>query len=216
MRRWWPFAAVGATGILIAVIGIAGWVHASSTAPSAVHAVRDMAGNPVTIESDALPDTSQVKRMDVQTESGVRFVVPQVGLDVPLASMNEVDHLITPPGFADAYWVRNMGTDPAHPSKGTVYIAMHSVRGAGVGPGDYLVDTKGGGARVSIGATIRVGDTTYRVTGAKSISKHDLATSADVWADTPGELVVITCLQTPDGHPSTQNLVVFGTATAGG
>ncbi|MFT4231126.1 MAG: class F sortase, partial [Microbacterium sp.] len=144
----------------------------------------------------------------VQEDTGERFRVPSVGLDVPLDSMNAVDSVITPPGFTAAYRVRNLGVSLDHASEGTVYVAMHSLRDGAVGPGNYLIDVEAGTASVAVGTEIIVAGLEYRLTGSQKIAKDRLAASEAVWADVPGRLIVITCLQRPEGGPSLENVVL--------
>jgi len=203
-RNGLVFVALGVAVVLIGV-GAVGW---AATAAAPAHTVRDLAGNQVAIEPDVLPAPATVKRMEVSAPAGDRFSVPAVGLDVPLAAMNEVDHTITPPGFQDAYRVRNIGTTPSNPGAGTVFVVMHSIRGGGVGPGNYLFDLARGASRVPVGSPIAVAGVQYRVTESHIVTKTGLPAFAGIWANTPGRLVVITCLQRPDGRPSTDNLVI--------
>lgn len=101
-----------------------------------------------------------------------------------------------------------MGVPLSRGSQGTVFVVMHSVRGGGVGPGNYLTNVRAGTSTVATGSTIDVAGVSYHVTGWKTILKGGLATDAEVWANTPGRLVVITCLEHPNGSPSTDNMVI--------
>ena len=95
---------------------------------------------------------------------------------------------------------------------------MHSLRGGGRAPGNALYDAETGRAAVADGDAITVGGLRYRITGTSSIAKGDLPGAADLWADAPGRLVVITCLEQPDGSASVENFVVTAaleTAPAG-
>lgn len=84
---------------------------------------------------------------------------------------------------------------------------MHSLRNGAVGPGNALIDIDHGTARIDTGATITVDDVDYTVTGTRHIPKTEL-TNSDFWTTGPDELVVITCLQRPEGGPSTDNIVI--------
>jgi hypothetical protein len=134
-----------------------------------------------------------------------------VGLDVPLGSLDVVDHVIEPAGFTSAYWVRNLGVAPTDPASGTVFVVMHSLRGGGSAPGNALIDVGNGRARVQSGADLRVDGVDYRVVRTETVGKDDISHDSTIWANTPGRLVVITCLQRPDGRPSTENMVVEAT-----
>lgn len=213
-RRWWLPVTVATTGVALLTVGVLGATGLLSPASGA--SVPDMAGHQVMIDPGVVPDTATTKAMQVAPVAGARFHVPSVGLDVPLSGLNAVDGVITPPGFQDAYWVRNRGTTLDHPENGTVYVVMHSVRGGGVGPGNYLINIDEGQAKVGVGAVIEVDGTSYQVTGSRSVLKTQLAADSSVWDNTANRLVVITCLQRPDGSPSVDNMVITATRTAGG
>ncbi|WP_245980098.1 class F sortase [Gryllotalpicola protaetiae] len=167
-----------------------------------------MRGNSVRLEPGSGLTPQVIHDMNAVADSGDRFRVPSVGLDVPLGALDMTHGTITPPGFASAYDVRNLGVPLSQAPTGTVFVATHSLRNGAVGPGNYLIDVKAQKAKVAVGATIDVADVAYSVTGAKAIGKLDISSDADVWANVPGRLVVITCLQRRDGRASTQNMVI--------
>lgn len=88
----------------------------------------DRRGQRVVPDSNARRIPQQMEQMHV-TATSSWFRVLAAGLDVQLAGMSVVDGVITPPGFASAYWVRNLGVSPGAVATGTVYIAMHSLHG---------------------------------------------------------------------------------------
>jgi hypothetical protein len=137
-----------------------------------------------------------------------RFSVPSVELNVPLGATSDIGGEIVPPGFASAYYVQNLGVSPANAASGTVYVVMHSVRGGGTGPGNYLVDEATASSRVPDGTQIVAGSNTYTVTGSAEIAKTRLPEDANVWNSSPGRLIVITCIEKPDDSLSTNNLVI--------
>lgn len=170
-----------------------------------VDALKDMNGNPVRYEANSVPRPGAYAAPD---GSG-RFIAKSVQLDVPLGALNAVDGIVAPPGFNSAYLIRDYGVSPGHAAEGTVYVVMHSLRNGGVGPGNYLIDVDDGKARISIGEEISVDNVSYRVTGSDRVSKSSLPGSS-IWLNTPGQLVVITCLQRPDNRPSTDNIIIRG------
>lgn len=194
-RRW--FIAGGALAALALTTGILAATGAFTPGP------KDLNGNPVIYEADAVPDPAASA---VPDGSG-RFVASTVGLDVPVGSLDAVDGVVTPPGFTSAYLIRNYGVTPKEAGLGTVYVVMHSLRNGGNGPGNALIDVEQEKARLVAGDTIDVDDVAYRVTGSQHLSKDQLP-SSEIWAGTPNTLVVITCLQRPDGAPSTDNLII--------
>ena len=208
--RW---ITVGLTVAAVILLGTAGVVGIRMlTAPHA-HTAIDMRGNPVVVDPGTAPSRATVSAMHVTPDTGTRLTVPSVGLDVPLGALNAVRGTITPPGFTQAYWVRNVGVSVDGASRGTVYVVMHSVRGGGVAPGNYLIDVRDQRAKVANGATITVGDAAYSVTGSAAVPKEKLSSDAQVWQSTPGRLVIITCLQVPANTPSVDNMVIFATLT---
>jgi hypothetical protein len=58
---------------------------------------------------------------------------------------------------------------------------------------------------------VTVAGVAYTVTGSTLVDKDRIADDADVWATVPDRLLLITCLEHPDGSPSTQNLVITAT-----
>ena len=192
-----------AASVPIVLIPLAVWMllpHA--VVPDAATPV-DLAGQPVQV--DGPPPNPAASA--VTTGTG-RFQAPSVSLDVPLGSLDVVDDELEPPGFTSAYWVRNLGVAPTDAGSGTVFVVMHSLRGGGVAPGNALIDVDDEQARITDGAEIVVDDVDYRVTRTQTIDKTEIAHDAEVWANTPDRLVVITCLQRPDGKPSTENMVI--------
>jgi hypothetical protein len=51
---------------------------------------------------------------------------------------------------------------------------MHSIRGAEVAPGNYLVNSGAGRSKVATGATITVGNRSYSVSGSMTVPKSQL------------------------------------------
>ena len=100
---------------------------------------------------------------------------------------------------------------PTDSADGTVFVVMHSLRNGGEAPGNALIDVENGRARIATGEAIVVDDVAYKVVDTETVDKTQISHDQSVWADTPGRLVVITCLQRPDGAPSTENMVIEAT-----
>ncbi|QAY63940.1 class F sortase [Xylanimonas allomyrinae] len=195
-------------------MGAAGLLDSMDTHRQQADLPRDLAGSPVRLEEGTEPSEEQVRQMQAVADDGARFEVPQVGLDVPLGALSEVDGQIVPPGFQSAYRVRNRGVPVEEAENGTVFVVMHSLRGRGQAPGDYLADRETGSSRVAPGDTVRVEDRVYAVTSSRLIDKADLPAADEVWTAEPGRLVIVTCMQRPDGAASLQNLVIFASLAA--
>lgn len=116
------------------VIGGAGiiWQHQAPTADAPV----DLEGNAVSLAPEDTPSEEVVTQMDVEpgAEDEDGLVVPSVDHAVPLGTLSAVDGEITPPGFTEAYWVRNLGVPVDEAEDGTVYLVTHSVQD-GYAPG---------------------------------------------------------------------------------
>ena len=191
-------------------LAVVSWVNSHNQ-----HTLTDLAGNKVIL--DVVPDTETLTAMDAKPDVGLRFVIDSVGLDVPLGEVNEVNGMLDPPGVSSVYLVRNRGVGLADAASGTVYTVAHSLRSPGKAPGNYVINIEAGNIVVAPGATIKVGDRTYAMVSSRIVSKPDLAGETDLWANTPGMLVFITCLQYTDpskykdtnGHSPT-NAVIIG------
>lgn len=153
------------------------------------------------------PSDAEVEDMKIEALDG-EFQVPSVGLATGLESMSEVNGAINPPGLRNGYVVRNHGT-PDHPERGTTYVAIHSVQGAEL-PGNKLIDIAAGEPTVDSGETITLQDHDYTVTDSYTVSKTDISGDDRVWADEPGRLVILTCLQRTSGR-SVDNVVIEAT-----
>lgn len=199
-------------GLLLMVVAAGlGWsaLSRSGSAAPAGAIGTDLNGNRVALDPGEELTAAQIQAQDAVPDGHGRFQAPSAGLDVALGAMNEVDGVITPPGFSSAYWVRNRGAGPQAPERGTVVVAMHALRGGAVGPGNFLYDPGSGDSRVAGGDGLMVDGIAYTVDSAFSVPKADLPDRADVWADTPNRLVVLTCLQLSAGAPAQDNVVII-------
>jgi hypothetical protein len=195
-------------GSLVTAGGTIAWVV--SQGPPARVAALDLSGHPVQVDPGTVAPTTAAAAK-VQQDTGQRFVVPAVGLNVALDSLGVANGNITPPGFTSAYLVRNLGTTLTRAATGTVYVVMHSIRGGGVGPGNYLQNSKTGSTSLHTGDIITVGGVDYRMASSTLVLKTQLPADSNVWANIPRRLIVITCLEKTDGSPSTNNLIITAT-----
>ena len=196
--------AIVVAALVSAALGVAGLVMVLRPPSGPV----DMNGRAVVYDPGSEPSSEELLEMDVVEEIGARFKVPSVGLNVPVGVMSMVGDEIKPPGFTSAYLVRNLGVPLEDASNGTVYLAVHSLRGGAIGPGNYLIDINQRRARLQPGELLSVDDVEYRVTGSTRVGKESLGAERSVWANEPGRLVVVTCLQRPQGGPSVDNIVI--------
>lgn len=192
--------------VILALLSIVAIVAATCTVSTYLHEQsfpKDMKGNPVVVESVAAPKNHAVPQVD-----GMTLRVPSQKLSVPLGELDQVDGVIDPPGFASAYLVRNHGANLGNAVDGTVYVVMHSCRGGATCPGNYLINIATGEASVQPGADVYVAGLHYRVTGSHSVYKPDVSSDADIWQNSPGKLVLLTCLQVPAQTKSIDNMVI--------
>lgn len=196
---------ISIAGLLAAVAVVAGaWTV--STYVTQQSYPKDMRGTPVLLPQ---PSKAVQERTDaVSSANGLKLRVPSTGLTVPVGALNEVDGVIDPPGFSSAYLVRNFGATLSTAHSGTVFVVMHSCRGGAVCPGNYLINVAAGTSALTPGADVYVGELHYRVTGSQKVYKPDVHATADIWANAPGRLVLLTCLQVPTQSESTDNMVI--------
>lgn len=152
------------------------------------------------LEGHANPDFFDVE--------GSRFEIDEVGMNVPLLSMDVVGGQATPPGFRAVYALRNMTTGLDAPREGAVVLVTHSAA-TRFGPGNFLIDIADGRPVVPDGAEVRVAGAVYRVDGYEEVRKTELASHGRVWEDRPMDLVVVTCRQ-QGGVKTTHNTVLYG------
>ncbi|GAA4168920.1 class F sortase [Gryllotalpicola koreensis] len=201
---------VALVAILVIAAGAA-WVVSASLTHSTAPGTTDMSGKQVALDPGTLPSAEVQKQMHAVADTGPRFRVPAVGLDVPVGQISVAGGQLTPPGFTSVYAVRNLGTTATTPGKGTVYVVTHSLRGGGKAPGNYLTDVARQKAAVTKGEAVFVGSTEYTISGTELVKKSDIGAQKALWANTPNRLAVITCLEKPSGAPSTDNLVIYAT-----
>ncbi|MDQ0647268.1 hypothetical protein QFZ53_001464 [Microbacterium natoriense] len=191
---------IGGVAVLLGAAVLSWSVVATPDGP------RDLNGNLVLFDEDPPPPA------DLQpTADGLRLRVPQVELEVGVGEMHSVGGQVTPPDFTNAYIVRDLGGSGPGDS---VYIAMHSLRGGGVAPGNSLFDADSQQALVAVGSAIYLDGVEYRITQTRNVLKKELP-SDGIWDQPAGTLTLITCLQEIDGRASTMNFVVTASLVAG-
>jgi hypothetical protein len=204
-RRGLPVIAIAGAVLLVAAMVI-GLTARHPAVTNSAYTGKDMRGQTVSLDPGETPEPAA--KAKAITSIGATLNVPSVGLDVPLGALNAVDGEITPPGFTSAYWVRNLGVPASGGATGTVFVVMHSLRGGGVAPGNYLTNVQTQTSRLKDGAIVEVAGIDYTVTGSQLITKTTISLDSSVWANTPNRLQLITCLEHANGSPSTDNLVI--------
>lgn len=86
--------------------------RSEGTLPSPTTKTTDLEGHPVHITTNA-PTPEQITRMNVQP-TGERFIIPAVGLNVPLSALNDVDNTNTPTHVSSHGWVFSDQCDQEH------------------------------------------------------------------------------------------------------
>ncbi|MCF2574039.1 class F sortase [Brevibacterium sp. UCMA 11754] len=195
-RDWW---SVPVAVVIIALICAGAWMLTQGLTDE-----QNTAESNANVRLEEPPSKSEVQDMQIEALDG-DFQVPSVGLDTGLETMSEVNGTINPPGLRNGYVVRNHGT-PDHPERGTTFVAIHSVQGSNA-PGNKLIDVDAGEPTVEKGESITLQDHSYTVTDSYTVSKNDISGDDRVWADEPGRLVILTCLQRSSGR-SADNVVI--------
>lgn len=210
----WPWRLKVAAIVALAAAGtalIALWAWGSGSASLSVSSdqvARDSSGQVVHLDTTLTPE-QLVTQHAIDAVEGQRLRIPSLGFDVPLGAITASHGEVTPPWVLSAYWIRNLGVSLADATKGTVYVVIHTVHGNANVPGNKLIDIAGARSALSDGAAIEAGGRTYHVTKTAVISRDALPTSAEVWTSRPGQLVLITCLERPDGSTAISNVVVW-------
>ena len=127
---------------------------------------------------------------------GKRFKAPSVGLDVQLGAMNEVNGLVKPTNFTNAFTIRNrgIGENLKKAKNGTLYIAMHATDVGSIAPGNFLVDNNTRSNRLKEGDTVEVGKLKYKITEYKREGKSLIAQDKELWnGKTKNRIVILTC-----------------------
>lgn len=155
------------------------------------------------------------EEMNQVSNTGIRFQAPSVGLDVPFGMIDEVDGVIRPTNFTSAFGVRNRGVPYDQTERGTAYIALHALDGAGgdgdggetlsgIAPGNFIVDGVSRQARLGNGEIIKIGDEQFRVESYKRLGKGLITRDAEIWDDSiKNRVVIISCF------PSSTDNAVF-------
>lgn len=192
------FASAAIVVIALFVLGCAGiWLLGKGVEEEASQ-------SQPTIKLEDPPSQEEVESMDIQPLDG-DFIVPSVGMSTGLESMSEVNGSINPPGLQNGYMLRDHGT-PDSPEDGTVYVAIHSVQGADL-PGNKLINVEDATSAIGEGDTIEVSGHEYAVNNSYVVDKDKIGERQELWEEEPGKLVVLTCLQRPEGR-SLQNVVI--------
>ncbi|WP_156156753.1 class F sortase [Microbacterium azadirachtae] len=192
------------TAIFLAGVAAAAGTWTITTYLAEQQYPKDMRGNPVV--RSPLPSSVDNELDAVSALQGMTLTVPSRGLTVPIGAINAVDGVINPPGFASAYFVRNYGANLTHAHDGTVFVVMHSCRGGAICPGNYLIDDEAGTTSLEKGADVFVGGLHYRVVASKTLHKPDVRAASDIWENTPGRLVLMTCMQVTAGTDGSVSL----------
>lgn len=127
---------------------------------------------------------------------GKRFKAPSVGLDVQLGAMNEVNGLVKPTNFTNAFTIRNrgIGENLKKAKNGTLYVAMHATDVGSIAPGNFLVDNNTRSNRLKEGDTVEVGKLKYKITEYKREGKNLIAQDKELWnGKTKNRIVILTC-----------------------
>lgn len=148
-----------------------------------------------TVSPESTPEPAPV------VDSAPVLSVPSLDVTVPLETLVPTNGEVTPPEFDTAYFIDGYSTP-----EGSTYVVFHS-HPNGSGIGNKFFNQSTGESLVGTEETVVVQGVTYKVVSTKAVNKNDLPNS-EIWTPTPGRLYLITCLQNPEGTPSTQNFII--------
>lgn len=176
--------------------------------PPKAGALTDMDGNLVVPDDPSATSSAFLEAAAmVVDDGGEGLVIPSVNLKVPLGSVNEVNGVMNPANFTSAFWIRNRGVSLSNAADGTVYIVAHATR-FGMAPGNIV--QSGEKSLVQAGDFITANGVTYEVTGWQTIPQSQINTLDELWLNTPGMLVFVTCVLRNDHEAPTDNLIITG------
>lgn len=141
-----------------------------------------------------------------------RLEIPAIEFDATVRGMSVGDDaVIYPPTFDEAFWLEDFG-QPGADAANTVYLVGHS-SADGRAVFDPLIDRQRQRSSLEVGDEIVVttenGAVVYLVQAVRYHAKTALPEVADVWAPSPGRLVLITCAYDGSNATASDNLVVF-------
>ncbi|MBP3089144.1 hypothetical protein EML15_08305 [Corynebacterium sp. sy017] len=132
--------------------------------------------------------------------------IPEVGMNVPLGTMNSYNGVIEPVGFTHAYVVGDFSPGYHDPDNGSVMIVAHALDGAGMAPGNFVWDSATRQAKVHAGSEINVGGDAFTITAVEQIPKTEITDKEELWSQTPGTLFFVTCVPN-----AAENLIITAT-----
>lgn len=203
-RRLFRRIAIAATAVACAagltLIGVAAW---SALTPS---------------EAPAAPTRTTVDSVASQSAplpaaEPTRVEIPVIGFDARVLPMSTpTDRVLDPATLDDAYWLDDDNGLAGADATGTVYLVGHS-SADGRAVFDPLVDHETHESTLEVGDEIVVttdeGRVVYLVQAIKQYPKTSLADVEDLWTQSPGRLVVVTCSYDGTNSTASDNLVVY-------
>ena len=206
-------AVLGVAGAVVLGLGVSG-----GALPAAGSTAADVTASPsgAPPEATALPRTTATA--ETTPSSVVHVRVDAVGLDLPVLPLSAPGGVIDPPLLTAAYWVQPYGepVGAAADADNTIYLAAHSTS-TGEHGFDPLLTADHQGSALAAGDVVSVstpeGTVDYAVERTARYDTDDLAGATEVWEAVPGRLVLITCLTPLGSGATTEDLVVFASAT---
>lgn len=132
--------------------------------------------------------------------------IDEVGLHVPLGTMNSYRGVIEPVGFTHAYIVGDFSPGYHDPASGSILVVAHALDGEGQAPGNFVWDSATRTPKVGNGAVIRLGDRSYTINNVQAVPKTELVNNEELWSQTPATLHFVTCVPNQN-----DNLVITAT-----
>ncbi|KAB3519951.1 hypothetical protein GC425_08545 [Corynebacterium sp. zg254] len=158
---------------------------------------RDLKGNPVD-RSNADNAGVSPAEMNQVTETGERFAIPSLKLNVKLGSVTSFNGVIEPLNYTDAFVVSDYSDGYSNPEDGSVTVVAHALDRGGYAPGNYVFNTETHKSLVEDGQIIAAGPGIFKITEQRTVKKADMPGQASIWNNQPRTLHFITCVPNSD------------------
>lgn len=157
----------------------------------------------------AVPDTATAP---APAPSGPELVIPSVGLRAPLLPLEIAGNRVSPPSYADAFWLNGAGFGDVHQTSTPTAIAFHANTDPKAGAlGDQLWDRNRQQSKVHTNDLMIADGVPFKVTKTFTQPKEGADRRDAAWT-TPGTLLIVTCAETPDavttGVHANSNLIL--------
>lgn len=158
------------------------------------------------------PGAPAVTPSPAPSSSQPELAIPSVGLKAPLLQLKPTDGRVSPPSYADAFWLDGVGFGDVHQTVMPAAIAFHASTDPSAGAlGDLIWDRTSQRSKVQPGDLVVADGVEFKVMRTLTQPKEGSDRRDPAWTS-PGTLLVITCAEAPDaastGQHADSNLVL--------